>query len=43
MNADENQSFIDGIEFAIDYGLEISDEDYEEYCRLVEGKHDEGN
>lgn len=32
---DEQQSFIDGIEFAIDNGLEISQEEYEEYCRLT--------
>ena len=32
---DEQQSLIDGIEFAIDNGLEISQEDYEEYRRLI--------
>ena len=32
---DEQQSFIDGIEFAIDNGLEILQEEYEEYCRLT--------
>lgn len=32
----EQQNLIDGIEFAIDYGLEISEEDYKEYCKLTE-------
>ena len=29
------RSFISGIEFAIDNGLDISEKDYEEYCRLM--------
>ena len=30
----KQQDFIDGVEFALDNGLEISKEDYVEYCRL---------
>ena len=32
---EEELNFIDGIEFAIDYNLEISKADYERYCQLT--------
>ena len=35
---DEEQNLIDGVEFAIDNGLDIPEEDYEEYRRLTEGR-----
>lgn len=35
---EEIQSFIDGIEFAIDNGLDVPEEDYQEYLRLTEGR-----
>lgn len=31
----EEQAFIDGIEFAIDWQLEISEEDFKRYCQLT--------
>ena len=33
----EEQSFIDGTEFALDWNLPIPNEDYEKYIELTEG------
>lgn len=37
------QAFIDGIENAIDNGWEISEADYEEYCRVTEKREGREN
>lgn len=34
MSNREKEAFIDGIEFAIDYGMSISNDDYKLYCLL---------
>jgi len=31
----EQQGLIDGVEFALDNGIEITEEEYREYCRLL--------
>lgn len=36
----EEQAFIEGIELAIDWGLSISDEDFEKYIELTRRRGD---
>lgn len=31
----EEQAFIDGMEFALDWGFEVPEEDYKRYCELT--------
>lgn len=36
---EEEQALIDGVEFGIDYQLEVAPEDIEEYHRLISSRH----
>lgn len=36
---DEEQALIDGVEYAIDYRLPISEEDYKKYLELTSNKN----
>ena len=35
---EEELAFIESVEFALDYGLSISDEDFERYFELIKGR-----
>lgn len=37
---EEELAFIEGIELTLDYGLPVSDEDFEKYVELIKGKGD---
>lgn len=37
---EEELAFIDGTEFALDYGLPIPNEDFEKYLELTKGRGD---
>lgn len=39
----DKEALIDGVEYALDYRLDISDADYEEYKRAIRERKDEEN